>query len=442
MKILFVTPEFEEKGRGIGFILKNLIAAAKADGHEVGILVGYPDKSFKKSQLLDEKIDHLYLQHYIRDGRESFKYMLPGGFRRRNLVKILAGRSYLKSHYFDVKQEYFSDDPGILKHVDFAVKIPYCYQFILHGMPNVPYRALHKAIRKNNIDLVITGSPMDLDHKVVRPAKIAQFVHDVMPLELLETPADNDTPRRYAHQIHTAANTSDLILANSEDTASKVREINPKANVQVVYGSVSSKASEITESAILHRNGLREGKYLLFISVLEKRKNLERLFDAYSMALPDINMPLVIVGAPGFGFKDIYESYESLDDHVKSNIIFTGYVSESDKYTLLNHASALVWPSIYEGIGLPLIEALASGLPVLTSNRGALPEAGGKAALYVENPYDVKEISAKIKQIVHDKKLRDELTSHAAEQVAKFTPEKFHARVAKALTSISEGKNG
>jgi glycosyltransferase involved in cell wall biosynthesis len=441
MKILFVTPEFEEKGRGIGFILKNMIAAAKADGHEVGILVGYPDMSFKKSNLLDEKIEHLYLQHYIRDGRESFKYTVPGGLRsRRNLVKILAGRSYLKSHYMDVKQQYFSDNPGLLKNVDFSVKIPYCYQFILHGLPTLPYRALHKAIRNNKIDLVITASPMDLDRKWVKPAKIAQFVHDVMPLELLETPPDNDTPRKYAHQIYTAAKQADLIMTNSEDTAGKVREINSGANIHVVYGSVSSKASELPESAVLHRNGLQSGKYLLFISVLEKRKNLENLFDAYSMVLPDIKMPLVLVGSTGFGFEDIYNSYQSLDDSVKKNIIFTGYISEADKYTLLKHANSLVWPSIYEGIGLPIIEALASDLPVLTSNRGALPEAGGKAALYVENPYDVHEIADKIKQIALDNKLRTELKSHAAEQVAKFTVEKFSARVSKALASIPNKK--
>jgi hypothetical protein len=155
MKILFVTPEFEEKGRGIGFILKSMVTAAKAAGHEVGILAGYPDVSFKKSQLLDDKIEHLYLQHYIRDGRDSFKHIHKGGLAsRRNLVKVLAGMSYLSSQYLKINQEYIADNPGILKYVDFCIKIPYCYQFILHGKPSIPYRTLRKAIRRHNIDLL------------------------------------------------------------------------------------------------------------------------------------------------------------------------------------------------------------------------------------------------------------------------------------------------
>lgn len=442
MKILFVTPEFEEKGRGIGFILKTMIAAAKADGHEVGILAGYPDVPFKESDFLDEKIEHLYLQHYIRDGRESFKNIHAGGFAsRRNLVKILAGMTYLSARYIQINPEYISDGPSLLKNVDFCVKIPYCYQFILHGMPTVPYRALRKVIRKHKIDLVVTGSPMDLDRKWIKPAKLAQFVHDAMPIELLETPPDNDTPRRYARQLHSAAFNSNLILANSKDTASKVLQINPEANMHVVYGCASSTPAEIHESGILQGHKLKKDNYLLFISVLEKRKNLSSLFDAYALVASEIRMPLVIVGAPGFGFEEIYQKYESLDQSIKDNIIFTGYVSESDKYTLLKHARALVWPSVYEGIGLPIIEAFASKLPVLTSNRGAIPEAGGEAALYIDNPYNIQEIADKIKLIVKDEKLRAELLSHTEEQVAKFTPERFHKRFSKALASLTDKKD-
>lgn len=439
MKILFVTPEFEEKGRGIGFILKSMITAAKAGGHEVGILAGYPNASFKKSQLLDEKIEHLYLQHYIRDGRDSFKYILPGtgGLRsRRNLVKIMAGMSYLSPSYMEINQEYIVDGPGLLKNVDFCVKIPFCYQFMIHGKPSIPYAAIRKAIRKYDIDLVITASPMDLARKWVKPAKLVQFVHDVMPVELLETPPDNDTPRKFAHQLHSAAYNSDLILVNSQDTGKKVREVNPDANIEVVYGCASSTPAEVHESAILQHHGLKKGKFLLFISSLERRKNLETLFDAYSLAMSDINMPLVLVGAPGFGFEKIYEKYESLDKSVQKNILFTGYISESDKYTLLKHARAMVWPSVYEGIGLPIIEAFANDLPVLTSRRGAIPEAGGEAALYVENPYDVGEIVEKMKQIVHDEELRKKLAAHADAQVAKFTPAKFQKRFLRAISPL------
>lgn len=439
MKILFVSPEFEEKGRGITGIIKSMINAAKAAGHEVGILVGYPDISFHKSKLLDEKIEHVYLQHYARDGKDSFKNLYPGGLRRKkNMAKILSSRAYLKYYEFPVKQEYFNSDPGILKNVDFCVKIPFCYQFINHGFSKLPIRMIGKSVRKFGVDMVITGAPMDITKKDVSPALLGQFVHDVMPLELIETPADNDTPRKFAKQLYAAATGSDIVFSNSQDTTAKVHEINSEANVVTVYGIASNKAHEVSESAILQNSGLTDNNYLMFVSVIEKRKNIINLLDAYSLAYDELNMPLVIVGGQGFGYKEIMAKYKSLSNKVRKNIIFTGFVSEEDKYTLLKHARGFVFPSVYEGIGLPVIEAFSCNLPVLTSRRGALPEAGGDAALYVENPYDVKEIASKMVQLAQDEKLRKELRANARKQIEKFTADKFNSRFKKGLESVSD----
>ncbi len=435
MRILFVSTEFEEQARGITGIIKSMITAAKEDGHEVGILVGYPGSAVKRHKLLDSKVEHIYLQHYLQNGKKD---LFPKSMRaKRTLLQILTSGDYLKHSHMNIQQELIVDDRNLARKLDYVIKIPYAYHFINHGLPSIPKRVLKKAIKRYKVDMIITGAPMDLTRRNVAPAKLVQFVHDTMPLDMLEAPADNRTPEKFAQQIYATATGSDLILANSQDTAHKVLEIDPKANVRVVYGTASSKADQFTDVSYLQRKGLTKENFLLFISVIEKRKNIERLMDAYMGAYEQINkMPLVIVGGKGYGYKDIIAHHKDLPEEIRKNVIFTGFINEADKYALINNARAFVWPTIYEGIGLPVVEAFASSLPVLTSRRGALPEAGGNAAFYIDNPYDVEEIRDGIIRIVNDDKLREEFRSHMPEQVAKFTPEKFSARFKQAIDEL------
>jgi len=434
MKILFVSTEFEEQARGITGIIKSMITAAKEDGHEVGILAGYPRASLKDSELLDSKVEHIYLQHYMKTGKKD---LFPKSLRgKRTLLQIAASRDYMKASEFRVDQELIVHNHNLASKLDYVIKIPYAYQFINHGLPSVPKRVLKKAIKKYKVDLVITGAPMDLDRKDVAPAKLIQFVHDTMPVDMLETPVDNQTPVKFARRLYVTAAGSDMILTNSQDTAAKVHEVNPQANVKVLYGTASSRASHFTDTSYLVRKGLQKDNFLLFIGVLELRKNLQVLMDAFMKAYPQIKMPLVIVGGKGFGHKEIMAHYKDLPDEIHNNVLFTGYITETDKYALLNNARAYVYPTLYEGIGLPVVEAFSSNLPVMTSNKGALPEAGGEAALYVEDPYDVDEVSNAIIRIATDEELRKKLRTHMNEQVEKFTPEKFHARFKQALEDL------
>lgn len=434
MKILFVSTEFEEQARGITSIIKAMIQAAKAEGHEVGILVGYPYSDQRKHSLLDQKVEHLYLQHYLATGKKN---LYPNLRNRRVQFKVIATREYSKTKEMRVKHDLLVNSASLANSLDYIIKIPYVYKLISHGLDSVSRRSIKKAVRKHKVDLVITGAPLNLSRQDVSPAKLAQFVHDTMPIDLLETPADNQTPQKFVRQFYTAITESDLVLTNSADTANKVHEINPNVNTRIVYGAASSKATDFHDTSYLARKGLEKDKYLLFISVLELRKNLNTLFDAYLKAYPKIKMPLVVVGGKGFGYKQIMMHYKDLPESIRKNIILTGFIDESDKYTLLNNARAFIFPSIYEGLGLPIIEAFASNLPVLTTRKGALPEAGGEAALYVENPYDVNEVSDGMIKITQDEELRTMLRKHMPEQLEKFTVEKFATRFKDALDSLS-----
>lgn len=436
MKILFVTTEFEEQARGITGIVKSMIRAAKADGHEVGILAGYPNEKFKHHDILDQKIEHINLQHYLISGK---KEIFPKNLNsKKEQLKLLSKGKYLSFSEFRVDHALVTDQRNMANLLDYVIKIPFCYHFINHGLDAIPKRVLKRAIKKSGVDLVITGAPMSLSKLDVAPAKLAQFVHDTMPVDMLETPADNNTPFRFARQFYSAAAESDMVFVNSKDTENKVLEVNPSADTQVVYGTATATPKGSPKTAILKTLDIEEGNYLLYISVVEKRKNVIGLIDAFALIHNKLNMPLIIVGGKGYGNEDIQKHYDSLPANIRSKIFFTGFVSENDKYMLLNNARTFVFPSFYEGIGLPIIEALSSGIPVVTSDRGALPEAGGTSAFYIKDPYDVTEIADAIYNVSTNEKLRKSLLKNADKQTAKFTIEKFNKRFTEGLRRLTQ----
>jgi len=436
MKILFVSTEFEEQARGITSIIKTMVSAAKANGHEVGVLVGYPKSDQGHSEKLDSKVEHLFLQHYLNTGKQN---LYPSLRTRKNQIKILANQEYTKIKEMRVQHELITDKSSMANSLDFIIKIPYIYRFMNNGLGRLVKPSLKKAVKKYAIDLVITGAPMDLTKRNVTPAKLVQFVHDTMPIDLLEVPADNSAPQKFARSLYVAVTKSDLVLSNSVDTASKVEEVNPDAKIKVLYSAAPSKPEKYTDTAYLTRKSLEKDRYLLFVSVIERRKNLSTLFDAYAKAYPKIKLPLVVVGGKGFGYKQIMAHHKDLPDEIRNNIIFTGFISHADKHALMNNARAFVFPSIYEGLGLPVLEAFASNLPVLTSNRGALPEAGGDAALYIEDPLNTDELADGIVRIVEDEKLRQKLRDNIPKQLDMFAKDKYLDRFKEALDSLGIG---
>ncbi|MDN3669273.1 glycosyltransferase family 1 protein [Echinicola jeungdonensis] len=147
--------------------------------------------------------------------------------------------------------------------------------------------------------------------------------------------------------------------------------------------------------------GIKEGeKFLLHVGVMEKRKNLVKLIEAFSKII-DRNLKLVLVGQrPPKIFSDDYKNIVSTISRLNLNdkVILTGYVTDEELFTLYSRASAYVFPSLYEGFGIPVIEAYHFSLPVAASNRGALPEVIGNGGLLFD-PNDVDDIADKLKRI-------------------------------------------
>ncbi|MEP4485948.1 MAG: glycosyltransferase family 1 protein [Halioglobus sp.] len=157
-------------------------------------------------------------------------------------------------------------------------------------------------------------------------------------------------------------------------------------------------------------------QYFLSVSTIEPRKNLARLLDAYEVYQQQQGsnaLPLILTGLAGWKSSDIHARLEALQS--KGLVRYLGYVSQRELSTLFAGARALLFPSLYEGFGLPVVEAMKSGTAVITSQASAMAEIAGDAALYI-NPSDVSDIAAKIGELAKNHELENRLVSKCLER--------------------------
>jgi glycosyltransferase involved in cell wall biosynthesis len=160
-------------------------------------------------------------------------------------------------------------------------------------------------------------------------------------------------------------------------------------------------------------------EFVLSVGTIEPRKNLSRLVSAFASICgrhPDLL--LVIAGMKGWMYDGLMQTVKDLN--LESRVIFTGFVSEEEKPFLIAAAKVFAYPSLYEGFGIPVLEALACGIPTVTSNVSSLPEVAGDAALTID-PYNVAELSSALERLISDELLRERLAREAVRQAAKFT---------------------
>ncbi len=216
---------------------------------------------------------------------------------------------------------------------------------------------------------------------------------------------------------------ADRIIAVSEHTALDIQREFPSARHKI--RTIPLGISSLTTVALresLASLGLT-GKYFLFVGTLEPRKNLERLIAAFS-ALPESlrdTVSLAIAGGDGWGGVNVASIAERFG--VQRNVRVLGYVSEEQLSTLYSHALFLAMPSLYEGFGLPLLEAMARGVPVLTSNCSSMPEVAGDAGVLVD-PYDVASIMRGLVEMLENSARRSEFSKLAVLNATRFSWDK------------------
>lgn len=234
---------------------------------------------------------------------------------------------------------------------------------------------------------------------------------------------------------------ADRIIAVSQCTKNEMIGFYPDSEekVRVIYEGVESKFSPKSKqeaNETLKKYHI-DFPYFLFLGTLEPRKNIIRVLDAFIRLKKerDIDEKLVITGRKGWLYGETLKKieYSSLSD----NIVLSGFVDDDDLPSLYSGAKIFLYPSLFEGFGLPVLEAMACGVPVITSNCSSLPEIAGNAAMFV-NPKNVVEIVNAMEILISNNNLREELSAKGLERAKIFSWDKTAKETIKLYEEIIE----
>ncbi len=319
-------------------------------------------------------------------GVANYTARLASGLNQIEEFKMIYFYSSLRQSFQKINSEYFERQYKLKKVRTFKLP-PSLFEILFNKVRNVPIEKFM--------------GPMDLFHSSdwiqppSRAKKITTF-HDVVPLIHPEwsTPKIVEVHKRRLKLVESEI---DMVIAVSEATKRDLIKISsiPEEKIQVIYEGVEAKFKTYPEEEV--NNFKRKYKlpqnFVLAVGGVGERRNLKRAKEACK------DIPLVISG-------------ETIP-----------WVKNEELPLLYNSAQVLLYPSFYEGFGLPVLEAMSCGVPVVISNTSSLPEIGGDAAQYV-NPEDVSDIQKKLKQVLEDKDLRSEMIEKGLKQAKKFSWEK------------------
>lgn len=303
---------------------------------------------------------------------------------------------------------------------------------IVHGKRLWTLFALKKAVNRDNLDLFFS------------PTHYSPFF-----LNCPQIIAILDVSYKYFPELFKKKDLYKLSLWGkySVKTASKILTIseNSKGDIIKEYGVLPSKVAvlhvgikDVEASPMNKEEFFKKYKitspFLLFVGTIQPRKNIKKLIRAFSFVLKqEKDLSLVIVGKKGWMYEEILRSDKEYG--VEHSVKFLHDVPNEDLPHFYKYAQCFVLPSLYEGFGLPVLEAMKFGCPVITSNVSSLPEAGGDAALYVD-PNNEQDIAQKIEKVLKDKELREDMIKKGHEQVKKFSWEKAAKEVLEVFESM------
>ncbi len=272
-------------------------------------------------------------------------------------------------------------------------------------------------MKKNPVDALLVPS---YAIPIIHPKNTIATIHG---LEYKYFPECYSARDRALLELNTLLNVklAGKIIAPSENTKKdlmKFYKVNPE-KIKVVYHGAGIMNYEL-------RIKNKKSFNILFIGRLEKRKNLANLVKALEVLnskfkIQNSKFKLILAGKRGFGFEEIKKAiFESPN---KNDIILKGYVSEQEKERLYQNADVFVMPSLYEGFGLPILEAMSCGVPVICSRNSSLPEVAGRAGLLVD-PNNIQEIAEAINRVLNNADFREEMVKRGFENIKKFSWEK------------------
>lgn len=411
------------KGTGIKTYGLSLIEGLDRLGATVDVLLSR--NGYKSNEILDEVFffdNQGGRQDWVTLGKWVLKSLSPLYRARRR--KSFAGLVVKKGQYTE----------DFLKYAT-SFNLPQCYD-----LANGLYDRLNITTQVSvteKVDIWHATYPLPMN---VRGAKKITTIHDLIPLRLPY--ATLDGKKVFYNKIRDALKDSTVTITVSENSKQDILtyyDVDPD-RIVVTYQPIALKSLDATEEEIaffLRRYGLEYQNYILFVGAIEPKKNVGRLLDAY--ASMDIDLPLVIVGKKGWLWEDELGKTAFMFDNKdsKKKVKLLEYVSTESLRYIYRGAYCLVFPSLYEGFGLPPLEAMNFGCPVITSNASCLPEICGNAALYVD-PYSVRDIKEKLETLLGDRQLRDQLVQAGKLNAQAFSMDNYVKRLHQAYRRALE----
>lgn len=278
--------------------------------------------------------------------------------------------------------------------------------------------AIPRRMVAEKVDVVVEPAhfgPFNLPQNIRR----ITVIHDLTPVLFPEFHA---FPSGLVHRLVLPGifRRADRIIANSAYTRSDIERHYPAAlgKITVVPPGVASIFRPTQNGDVLRKYGIRE-PYLLTVGTIEPRKNLLAMLRAYELFRQN-GGPVwqwVVAGKKGWKTSAFFSALSA--SPYREDVLLTGYTDHTDLPALYSMAQFFVYPSVYEGFGLPVLEAMACGVPVLVAGTSSLPEVGGPAAQYMD-PHDIQGFAGKMQQLATDSRLLADLRQRSVEQAARF----------------------
>jgi len=280
-----------------------------------------------------------------------------------------------------------------------------------------------------NADIDILHVPVHWYNQITpfvfnRKIKKVLTVHDLTPI-LFPEMHTRETNLTWRSSLKFIKNRTNIMICVSESTKTDcVKLLNiPEKRLRVIPLSADEQYKPLKNKKQIHDELKQEYNidfpFILFVGTLEKRKNVPTLIKSfYKLKKSKVDHKLVVVGGKGWKYTKIFDLIEELN--LKNEVIFTDYVSDEYLVKLYNAADLFVYPSLYEGFGLPPLEAMACGCPVITSNTSSLPEVVGDAGIMID-PNDINSLTESMLKILTNNQLREEMSKKSLERAKMFS---------------------
>ncbi len=327
-----------------------------------------------------------------------------------------------------------SDNTGALSKIEMPVRVQ-------KSMPYGVFRRIWHAVPIRYSTMFPEADLTVFFNFIVPPrvkGKVITVIYDMTYLRFPETMNESNL-RRIRGDIAYSAARSDVIVTISEFSKREIHELLqiPEEKIKIVYSAPSITEDRAEFSAIQKQFGVRK-PYLLYVGTIEPRKNLERLIQAFDLLKREKQIPhqLILAGGGGWKTEEIHRAAEAAQ--FADDILFTGYLSSGEKNTLYQNADVMVFPSLYEGFGMPPLEAMLFGCPVVCSDAASLPEIVGEAAELVE-PLDVRSIANGVWHVLSDSAYRNALIEKGTQRASRFSWDRSASRLIKICEEVLGG---